>query len=251
MYVSARARIVLALLVAGAAATYSDVAVSAVARDGSDAVARNGVGIRQFMAGVACVESNGRYHARNRRSGAYGKYQIMPRSWAAWSKQALGHKARPTPKNQERVAHHKFTRKYARLGSWKRVAYWWLTGSTRPPYLWASHGRGYVAKVMRIAKRAAAAPSRVPARCYPKLGGKAATGDSARSESGVVVRVAVAALNVRKGPGVNRARLSVVRHGERLTRLDTARDAAGRNWLKVRLPGGRVGWVAGWLTRKG
>ena len=38
---------------------------------------------------------------------------------------------KPTPANQEIVAAAKFRALYARLGSWRRVAYWWLTGSSR------------------------------------------------------------------------------------------------------------------------
>ena len=43
------------------------------------------IGIDDFMAGLACVESVGNYDAVNERSGARGKYQFMPRIWRAWS----------------------------------------------------------------------------------------------------------------------------------------------------------------------
>ena len=39
--------------------------------------------------------------------------------------------AKQTPANQEKVAAGKFTSLYRSLGSWRRVAYWWLTGSKR------------------------------------------------------------------------------------------------------------------------
>src|SRR5687767_10092115 len=46
--------------------------------------------IDHFLTGLACVESGGRYAAVNRRSGAYGKYQIMPRNWPRWADRYLG-----------------------------------------------------------------------------------------------------------------------------------------------------------------
>ena len=53
----------------------------------------------------AASESGGDYAARNRLSGAYGKYQIMPSSWRAWADRYLGDpNAIPTPANQELVA---------------------------------------------------------------------------------------------------------------------------------------------------
>ena len=53
------------------------------------------------------------------RSGAYGKYQIMPASWAAWAKHYLGSSTAPqTPANQETVAHRKVTALYNWLDSW-------------------------------------------------------------------------------------------------------------------------------------
>ncbi len=99
-------------------------------------------------------ESGGDYTARNRVSGAYGKYQIMPSNWPAWARQYLGNsKARQTPANQEKVASGKMTSLYRWLGSWKRVAYWWLTGSSRTTG-WSSYAKRYVAKVMRYYREA-------------------------------------------------------------------------------------------------
>ena len=66
-----------------------------------------------------------------RSSGAYGKYQIMPSNWPSWARQYLGNaNAQQTPANQEKVAAGKMTSLYHWLGSWRRVAYWWLTGSS-------------------------------------------------------------------------------------------------------------------------
>jgi hypothetical protein len=104
-------------------------------------------GLARFMAATAHVESHGDYAARNP-SGAYGKYQIMPASWRAWATRYLGNaNAKPTPATQEIVAASKFRALYASLGSWRRVAYWWLTGSSRT-YGWSSMATRYVARVM-------------------------------------------------------------------------------------------------------
>lgn len=111
-------------------------------------------GLAQFKSAVGRIESGGNYSARNPSSGAYGKYQIMPSNWPAWARQYLGNaNARQTPANQEKVASGKMTSLYRWLGSWKRVAYWWLTGSSRTTG-WSSYARSYVAKVMRYYREA-------------------------------------------------------------------------------------------------
>lgn len=111
--------------------------------------AKSPPGLSKFMNAVGRIESGGRYTARNATSGAYGKYQIMPSNWPSWARQYLGNaNARPTPANQEKVAAGKMSSLYRWLGSWRRVAYWWLTGSSRSSG-WSSYARNYVAKVMR------------------------------------------------------------------------------------------------------
>jgi hypothetical protein len=91
------------------------------------------IDIDAFMTGLACIESSGRFTAVNKRSGALGKYQIMPRNWRAWSGRYLGNRwARPTPRNQEYVARQRILALYELRGDWRRVAYWWLTGDGEP-----------------------------------------------------------------------------------------------------------------------
>jgi hypothetical protein len=109
-------------------------------------------GLERFLYALGQVESGGSYTARNPTSGAYGKYQIMPASWAAWAKQYLGSSTAPqTPANQEIVAHRKVTALFIWLDRWPTVAHWWLTGSSeRDAALWSSYSRSYVAKVMTI-----------------------------------------------------------------------------------------------------
>jgi hypothetical protein len=109
-------------------------------------------GLERFLYALGQVESGGSYTARNATSGAYGKYQIMPASWAAWAKLYLGSSTAPqTPANQETVAHRKVTALYNWLDAWSVVAHWWLTGSSeRNSALWSSYSRSYVQKVMSI-----------------------------------------------------------------------------------------------------
>jgi len=114
------------------------------------ALAKAPPGLQRFMNAIGQVESGGRYTARNRTSGAYGKYQIMPSNWPAWAKRYLGDAhAKQTPANQEKVARGKFTGLYRGLGSWRRVAYWWLTGSSKSSN-WSRYATRYVNKVMRL-----------------------------------------------------------------------------------------------------
>ena len=106
------------------------------------------------MWAVAEVESGGRYTARNPVSGAYGKYQIMPSNWPSWAAAYLGNaNAQQTPANQEKVAAGKFSSLHRSLGHWRRVAYWWLTGSKRTSG-WSAYATRYVERVMRLYKQA-------------------------------------------------------------------------------------------------
>jgi hypothetical protein len=109
-------------------------------------------GLERFLYALGEVESGGSYTARNATSGAYGKYQIMPASWAAWAKLYLGSSTAPqTPANQETVAHRKVTALYNWLDAWPTVAHWWLTGSSeRNQNLWSSFSRTYVQRIMTI-----------------------------------------------------------------------------------------------------
>jgi hypothetical protein len=109
-------------------------------------------GLDAFMKAMGQVESSGRYTAVNPVSGAYGKYQIMPRNWPVWAQRYLGDaSASQSPENQEAVARGRFIALYRQLNSWPRVAYWWLTGSTKPVDQWSAKARRYVDKVMALA----------------------------------------------------------------------------------------------------
>jgi hypothetical protein len=116
-------------------------------------------GLTEFMGGLAQQESGGRYDARNRASGAYGKYQIMPSNWPAWARRYLHFtKAPQTPQNQDRVAAGKLTDLYNALGAWDRTAYWWLTGKRGPRATWSAYASHYVGNVMLGYRILAATP---------------------------------------------------------------------------------------------
>ncbi len=119
-------------------------------------------GLARFMYALGQVESGGNYYARNATSGAYGKYQIMPASWRAWADRYLGDpNARPTPANQEIVATAKVRALYRGLLSWRRVAYWWLTGSSQTTG-WSTYATAYVSRLMSIYNRTTDAVLRAP-----------------------------------------------------------------------------------------
>jgi len=147
--------------VAVAAASLITILVMNVTVPTADA-AKPPAGLARFMAAVGSVESGGDYTARNAVTGAYGKYQIMPSNWPAWARRYLGNAhAKQTPRNQERVAKGKMTSLHGWLGTWRRVAYWWLTGSSKTSG-WSSHAKRYVTKVMAL-YRHGPGPDPVPA----------------------------------------------------------------------------------------
>lgn len=207
------------------------------------------ISIDHFMTGLACIESDGRFTAVNPRSGAYGKYQIMPRNWPVWARRYLRDRwAEPTPRNQEFVARQRIVQLYRARGSWRRVAYWWLTGGDSPDeWKWSSHGLTYVDRVMAIVERAASPrlAERVPARCVPVPFAE----PKIRTEPRERVRVAGGAVYLRRAAGYENRLLGVIHRGMVLPILERGRDPRGKRWLKVGLRDGRTGWVASWLTR--
>lgn len=203
--------------------------------------------IEHFLTGLACVESGGRYGAVNRQSGAYGKYQIMPRNWPRWAKRYLGYRdAEPTAYHQEIVAKARVQRLHRQHRGWRLVAYWWLTGDTeRDETRWSGKARGYVNAVMAYARRAATPDGarRVPGRCWPRAFEAPVRLPDDR------VRVRGGAVNVRRKPGYENRLVGVVRKGDVLAVLDRKKDRRGKPWIEVVLPNGRTGWVARWYTR--
>jgi hypothetical protein len=76
----------------------------------------------------------------------------MPVNWPYWAETYLGDRwADQTPHNQELVARGKIGDLLEWLDSWRRVAYWWLTGDTETDEeRWSKVARGYVDEVMAL-----------------------------------------------------------------------------------------------------
>ena len=71
-------------------------------------------------------ESGGNWGAVNRRTKAYGAFQIMPSNWAPWAKEAgLSPNAPRTRQNQTIVARHKFTEYVSKYGVKGAFAAWY------------------------------------------------------------------------------------------------------------------------------
>lgn len=81
-----------------------------------------------FINAIGGQESGGNYNAVNGRTGASGKYQIMPENWSAWAQEAgLSADAPMTPENQEIVARHKLGEYYDKYGA-RSAAMAWYAG---------------------------------------------------------------------------------------------------------------------------
>ena len=70
-----------------------------------------------------------------------------------------------------------------------------------------------------------------------------------KTSTAAAVRYASIGLVLRRGPSTGYGSLGTVSRGSRLTVIGTAVDAHRRAWDRVRTGGGKVGWVAAWLTR--
>ena len=187
----------------------------------------------RFMWAVAGQESGWDYYARNPASGAFGKYQIMPSNWPVWARQFVGDaQADQTPFNQEAVAFGKLRGLYAWLGSWKRVAYWWLTGSSeKNEQKWSSYAKGYVYNIMRLRKKAPPNGSPMP----PKSSSRPDSGDWRRSGSDQKLRLSVGG---KVWPARGR-----VRDGQVLKVRSVRTVGSGVRWIRVVTVDGRLGWL--------
>lgn len=83
-------------------------------------------GKEAFINAIAGQESGGDYNAVNGRTGAAGKYQIMPENWPAWAEEAgIGSDAEMTPENQEIVARFKLGQYYDKYGARDAAIAWY------------------------------------------------------------------------------------------------------------------------------
>lgn len=79
-----------------------------------------------FISAISGQESGGNYEAVNDRTGASGKYQIMPENWPNWSQEAgLSSDAPMTPENQEKVARFKLKQLYDKYGARGAAIAWY------------------------------------------------------------------------------------------------------------------------------
>lgn len=79
-----------------------------------------------LVAAIGGQESGGNYNAKNSRTGASGKYQIMPDNWPSWSQEAgLPADAEMTPENQEIVARFKLKQYYDKYGARGAAIAWY------------------------------------------------------------------------------------------------------------------------------
>jgi hypothetical protein len=187
----------------------------------------------RFMWAMAGQESGWDYYARNASSGAFGKYQIMPFNWPVWAAQYLADgRADQTPWNQETVAYGKLRDLYGWLGSWKRVAYWWLTGRTdRSEKRWSGYARAYVHNIMQLRGQAPPGAGRMPVRT------------SSRSERGDWRRVAVEQ-RLRHAPGGKPWRRGgLLRDGQVVWVHRAATPGDRIRWIAVTTQDGRFGWL--------
>lgn len=84
------------------------------------------IGKDDFFSKVAAQESGGNYGATNNRTGAFGKYQIMPENWPSWSREAgLPEGAEQTPENQEKVAKYKLGQYFDKYGAEGALVAWY------------------------------------------------------------------------------------------------------------------------------
>lgn len=109
----------------------SDVAEEIASEDGGtieEAPEATVSGKEAFINAIAGQESGGDYGAVNGRTGASGKYQIMPENWPAWAEEAgIGADAEMTPENQEIVARYKLGEYYDKYGA-RGAAIAWYAG---------------------------------------------------------------------------------------------------------------------------
>jgi len=190
----------------------------------------------EFMWGLAGRESGWRYTARNSSSGAYGRYQIMPVNWPYWADDYLGDRwADQTPRNQEIVARGKLAALHRWLGSWRRVAYWWLTGDTRTnEKTWSAMALGYVNDVMANMKRAPDGGDPMP-RDTARDGPPARRGDW---------RYIVGGGALFADPGGGGRRVGRLRDGQVVFVQGVRWSREEVLWMRVSTMGDDVGWIS-------
>ena len=190
----------------------------------------------QFLWGLAGQESGWNYYERNPSSEAFGRYQVMPANWPSWAARYLGSSyADPNPLDQELVVRGKVADLYRWLGSWRRVAYWWLTGSkVSHESKWSAMGLRYVDNVMSLMARA------------PKGGTGLPPGPADRATPVAAGDWRVVSHDVRITDRNDARRRAVGNlRNDSLVRVDRV-EWGGKGhvlWLRVEAISGRTGWL--------
>jgi hypothetical protein len=107
-------------------------------------------GFESFLHAIQAKESGGKYSARNRDSGAMGKYQIMPGNITGsggWDKEALGRNVSVSqfmgsPQIQDAIARYKLKQYYDKYGAAGAAVAWYAGPGNAAKYV-ASGGKGY------------------------------------------------------------------------------------------------------------
>lgn len=92
-----------------------------------------GAGFERLKQNIGQFESGGDYGIVNKKSGALGKYQVMPANLGQWTREALGHELTADEflkdhDAQEQVADYKMKEYYKQYGTYQDVASAWFTG---------------------------------------------------------------------------------------------------------------------------
>lgn len=104
----------------------------------------------RFLNAIQSKESGGSYSARNRSTGAMGKYQIMPgniQGSGGWDKEALGHNVSVSqfmnsPEIQDAIARYKLKNYFNQYGAAGAAVAWYAGPGNAKKYV-ASGGRGF------------------------------------------------------------------------------------------------------------
>lgn len=100
----------------------------------------NSMSAAAFINAIAKQESGNNYNAKNKQSGALGKYQIMPSNIPAWSKEALGYSVTAqqfaaSPQIQDQVAQFKLNQYYAQYGAAGAAIAWYAGPAAANNYM--------------------------------------------------------------------------------------------------------------------
>jgi hypothetical protein len=114
-----------------------------VSRPSNSGAGNVGGSFGKFMNAIVGQESGGNYNARNKGSGAMGKYQIMPGNIAGpggWDKEALGYNISSSqfmqsPQLQDAIAQYKLRQYYNKYGAAGAAVAWYAGPGTVSGYM--------------------------------------------------------------------------------------------------------------------